>query len=1106
MRKILTLISLLVLNFMVATAQTRTITGKVTDENGGAVEGASVIIKGTRTGTAAGPDGSFKISAKPGDVLVISAVNFTSKEVPISAESNYNVTIQRTAGTINEVVVTALGIRRTRNQLPYAAQQIVGEDISRTRSVNVGSSLSGRVSGLEIRQSNTLGGSTNIVIRGAKSLTGNNQALFVIDGIPFDNSNVNAQNQRSGRGGYDYGNAAADINPDDIESITVLKGAASTALYGSRGANGVIMITTKKGRRGLGITINSGIILGKIDKKTFTTYQKQFGGGYGQYYEDPSGYFLYRDPNQGFAPAYITDADGNIVDWLPSGALVVPMSEDASYGAPFDPSQMVYQWDAFVDSSSPNFGKSRPWVAAANDPTSYFETQRSFNNSVFIDGSTDKGSFKLGYTRTNDKGILPNSKITKDLINFSGSYNITPKLTASAAINYSRIKGLGRYGTGYDSKNPMTNFRQWWEVNVDVQELKDAYFRSASWGTPGRKNVTWNWSDPTDLTPIYWDNPYWDRYENYQNDARSRYMGYITLNYKVTDWLNILGRAGTDFYNELREERIAVGSIPASLLGELFGAAGEGSGYGRLERNFRETNYDLLINFDKNISKNFNLKALLGGNIRQNDLSSLAAKTNGGLIIPRLYSLSNSANPLLAPEEISSTLQVNGLFAGATFSYKDFLTLDGTIRRDQSSTLPKENNAYYYPSVSAGLVFSNLMKSATWLSYGKLRANYAQVGNSAPVFSTTDFYTINAPFGPSPLTSVALTKNNPDLKPERTKSYEVGLEASFLKSRIGFDFTYYNAKTVDQILPLPISRATGYNSKFVNAGTIENKGVELSVYGSPIRTQDLSWTINLNWTRNRNKVTELIGETDNLLLASFQGGVSINATLGQPYGTIRGSNFVYTNGQKTVDPVTGRYLISETSNEVIGNANPDWIGGIQNTVRYKNLALSFLIDVRQGGDVWSLDLSYGLATGLYPETAGLNDQGKPLRGVAADGGGIIREGVTPDGKPNTLRVNTTNYGAFGYRYSPNAAFVYDASYVKLRDVTLTYSLPNKTIEKLAPFKGIDLSLIGRNLWIIHKNLPYADPEDTMSSGNVQGYQGGSYPSVRTIGFNIKFRF
>jgi hypothetical protein len=359
----------------------------------------------------------------------------------------------------------------------------------------------------------------------------------------------------------------------------------------------------------------------------------------------------------------------------------------------------------------------------------------------------------------------------------------------------------------------------------------------------------------------------------------------------------------------------------------------------------------------------------------------------------------------------------------------------------------------------------------------------------------------------------ATTKNNPELKPERSKSYEAGLEASFLRSRAGFDITYYNTRTVDQILPVAVSRATGYDRKFVNAGTIENKGIELSVFATPVKTENFSWTVNLNWTRNRNKVVSLFGQTDNLLLGSFQA-TSINATLGQPYGTIRGSNFVYdsASGQKLIygtdDPLGrgGRYVISSTSNEVIGNANPDWIGGIQNTLKYKDLALTFLVDVRQGGDVFSLDMYYGLATGLYPETAGLNDQGKPLRGLASEGGGIVRQGVTADGKVNTIRVNTVNYGAFGYRYSPDASFVYDASYVKLREVALTYSLPSRLIGKLQPLKGIDLSLIGRNLWIIHKNLPYADPEDIQSSGNVQGYQGGAYPTTRTIGFNLKLRF
>jgi TonB-linked SusC/RagA family outer membrane protein len=1085
MRKILSLLSVLILFGVSTLAQTRVVTGKVSDEvTGNPIPSATITEAGTRNAVKADDNGNFTISVNSSR-LTITAADHAPQTITATGNT-VNILLPRGSQQLQEVVITALGLRRTRNQLAYSAQQVTGEDISKSRSVNVASSLSGRISGLEIRQSNTLGGSTNVVIRGAKSLTGSNQALFVIDGVPFDNTNNNVANQRSGRGGYDYGNAAADINPDDIESITVLKGAASTALYGSRGSNGVILITTKKGRHGLGITINSGATVGEIDKKTFITYQKSYGGGYGQYYEDPSGYFLSRDIN------------GDGVD-----DLVVPMSEDASYGARFDPSLMVYQWDAF-DPSSSNFGKPRPWVVAANDPLTFFETPVSLNNSAFVEGGSDKGTFKLGYTKFTEKGILPKSKITKDLLNFSGSYNITSKLTVFALVNYSKIKGLGRYGTGYDSKNIMGNFRQWWEMNVDIKEQEAAYFRT-------RKNVTWNWSDPTNLKPIYWDNVYWTRNENYETDMRSRYQGYASLTYKFNDWLNILGRAGLDSYDEIEEERIAVGSIPSAIVGQVFGADAEPSAYGRFNRNFRETNYDLLINFDKDILENFNLKGLLGGNIRQTNFNSIAAKTNGGLVVPGLYSLSNSANPLLAPIEADQKIQVNAVFAGATLSYRDFLTLDGSIRRDQSSTLPKDKNTYYYPSVSIGFAFSNLMKTSPWLSYGKLRLNYAEVGASAPFASILDAYYINASFGAASLTSVgertATTKNNSELKPERTKSSEIGLEASFLRNRVGFDITYYNAKTVDQILPVAVSRATGYDRKFVNAGVIENKGIELSVNGTPVKSRNFSWAINLNWTRNRNKVTELFGEVDNLLLASYQGGVSVNATLGQPYGTIRGNNFVYNSaGQKIVTQATGRYQLSSTSNEVIGNANPDWIGGITNTVKYKNLALSFLVDVRQGGDVFSLDMYYGLATGLPIETAGLNDLGNPLRNTLADGGGIIREGVNEDGKPNTVRASGSNYGTYGYRYSPAAGFVYDASYVKLREAALTYSLPERMIAKMAPFKGIDLSLIGRNLWIIHKNLPYADPEDTMTSGNAQGYIGGSYPTVRSVGLNIRLRF
>ena len=1048
-----------------AYGQTRTVTGKVTDAQGRPVPFASVTIKGSNTGVAADENGNFSIQASPNSVLVFSASGYQGSELNIGTQTAVT-TLLSTQTSLNEVVVTALGIRRTRNQTPYAAQQVTGEEVNKTRNANFVQNLSGKIAGLDIRQTNTLGGSTNVVMRGIKSITGSNQALFVVDGVPYSNNNTNTVNQRTGRGGYDYGNAAADVNPDDIESITVLKGAAASALYGSQGANGVILITTKKNARGLGITVNSGITVGKIDKSTFATYQREYGAGYGAFYEDPSGYFLYRD------------IDGDGVD-----DLVAPFLEDASYGGKFDPNKMVYQWDAF-DPTSPNYGKAKPWVAAANDPTTFFETPVSSNQSIFIDGGTDRGSFKLGYTRNDDKGILPNSKIRKNLVNFGGTYNITQKLTASATLNYTNTQGTGRYGTGYDDKNLMTNFRQWWETNVDLTEQKDAYFRT-------NENITWNWKDPDDLTPNFWDNPYFTRYENYESDTRNRYFGVTTLNYKPLEWLNILGRASRDGFDEFQEERQAVGSVTTPS-------------YTRFNNSFKETNFDLIANMDRDLSTDINFKALLGGTINKRRTENIRATTNGGLIVPRVYALSNSLKTPNAPVEFDGRKEVHSLYAGATFTWRDMITLDGTVRRDQSSTLPEDNNTYYYPSVSGGFTFSKLLPTATWLSYGKVRANYAQVGNDAPIYSVYDTYLGIAPFGSNPQGSVAGTKNNPELKPELTGSFEAGLEMAFAKNRLGFDLSYYKSKTDDLITPVILSTATGYNSKFLNAGSIENRGVEASVYATPVKTTDFSWNINVNWSKNTNEVVQLFEGAENLVLADFQAGVSLNATLGQPYGTIRGSNYVYKNGQKVVNQANGRYLLSTTSNEVIGNANPDWIGGVNNSFRYKNLSFSFLIDTKQGGDIFSLDLFYGMGTGLYPETVGTNDLGKPSRDPVAQQGGIILPGVDPDGKPNTKR-RANSEGTLGYR-QPTAGFVYDASYIKLREAVITYSFPRTVISKLNPFKGIDVSLIGRNLWIIDKNVPYADPEETISSGNLQGYHSGAYPTTRTVTFNLKFKF
>ncbi|TWJ04589.1 TonB-linked SusC/RagA family outer membrane protein [Mucilaginibacter frigoritolerans] len=1060
-------------------AQSHAVTGKVTGKDDGLpIPGVTVSIRGTTTGTQTNIDGKYTLNVSDGAVLVFSFIGYSSQTLTVSGNT-LNVILSPSSQQLGEVVVTgALGITRTRNQQSYAAQQVSGEEVSKQRSDNFIDGLSGKVAGLQISQNNTMGGSTNVVLRGYKSITGNNQALFVIDGVPIGNENNNGSNQMQGGGGYDYGSPASDINPDDIESITILKGAAASALYGSRGSNGVILITTKKARKGLGIVINSTVSVGSIDKSTFPQYQKQYGAGYAQYFNSGN---IFGNPN----------------------AQVAPTSDDASNGYAFNPNLMIYQWDAF-DPSSPNYGKATPWVAAKNDPTTFFINPVSSDQSILITNGGDNGTFKLGYTNSINNGVIPNSNLTKNLVDFGATYNITPKLIVGANLSYYNTNGKGRGGTGYDgnnsdNRNVMTNFRQWWEVNVDVQELKAAYNRTQS-------NISWNMADPQDgnTSPAYWNNPYWVVDHNYETDSRNRYLGNINLNYKVTPWLNIMGRTSLDTYSELDEERYDVGSIGVPY-------------YSRYNHDYSETNFDLLATVNKNISKDFNLKALLGGNIRKDYDNSILAQTNGGLIIPGLYSLSNSLNTPLAPGEYDAKKEVDGVFAGATLTWKNMLTLDGTLRRDVSSTLPANNNKYYYPSISAGWVFSELLKQYNWLSYGKIRANYAQVGSDAPLYSVNDTYVIFPPFGANPQTYNNPTKNNSDLKPEQTKSKEIGLELAFFKSRLGFDGTYYETNTFDEILPVNVSGATGYNFKYLNAGNVQNKGIELSLNGTPVLTQNFNWKITLNFTAAKNKVTALYTdatgqEASNLELASFQNGETLNAPLNQSFGTIRGTDYVYNSkGQKLIyetGPNAGQYEITPNSNNNIGNTNPNWTGGINNSFTYKSFTLSFLIDIRKGGSVFSNDLAYGLADGIYPLTAYTNDLGKPVRNTLADGGGMIRPGVYPDGQPNTTRVTAYNYGDFGDGSGllPLKAFVYDASYVKLREALIGYTMPQSVIDKWAPVKELTFQLIGKNLWIIHKNLPYADPEDGLSAGNLQGIQEGSYPTTRTISLNVKVRF
>jgi TonB-linked SusC/RagA family outer membrane protein len=1065
--KILTLI--LAFAVQMTFAQEQKVTGNVTDEDGLPLPGVNIIIKGTSTGVQTDFDGNYAIAASQGDVLVFSFIGLQKAEYPVGASNTLNVTLKADAAQLDEVVVTALGIKREKKSLGYATQEVDGSEVSDVPSTNFMNSLSGKVAGLKIKASGTMGGSADVVIRGSSSLTGNNQALFVVDGTPINNDNSNGGNQATGRGGYDYGNAAMDINPEDIASMNVLKGAAATALYGSRAANGVIIIETKKGskRKGLGVTVNSSITTSHVDRETLPKYQDQYGAGYGAYYDSEDGYFL----------LYDIDGDGNLDE-------TTPFTEDASFGGKFDPNRMIYQWNSIYPQLD-TYQQATPWVAAEHTLNDIWETGVTTINSVALDGGTDTSSFRLGVTNLSEDGALPNASIKRNTIKFSGTQDLSDKFSAGANFTYTRTDGKGRYGTGYDALNIMQSARQWNQRNVDLYEQRDAYFATG-------QNITWNANGPDNLTPIYFDNPYWTRYENFQTDNRNRYFGNFNLNYDINEIFNVVGRFSFDSFDELREERINVGSVDVA-------------NYTRTNNRAAEFNYDVILGFNKDITDDLNLDGNLGVNLRRNYNETIIASTNGGLNAPSFYALSNSAGPLNPPFEYESTAMRDGIYGRLSLGYLNTYFVEGTMRRDRSSTLPASQGAYYYPSISSSVLLSNIIE-ADWLNFMKFRANYAEVGNDTDPYRVFNTYRVTTPFNGQGYASNNLTKANPNLKSETSASYEVGLEAKFLNNRVGLDVSAYRTRTTDQITPVPVSNATGFNTVLLNAGTVQNKGLEVSMNLTPVKTADFAWNMNINWAKNVSEVIELTEGIENLQLASFQGGVSVNAAPGQPYGAIRGSDYVYDDNGNRVVNAGGYWKRTPSNNNIIGNVQPDWTGGVSNNLKYKNISFDFLIDVQKGGDIFSLDTWYGYGTGIYDQSVGINELGNPIRNTLANGGGVILEGVKEDGTPNDIRARTDYFGnPYGWARNANKGHIYDASFVKLREASIAYDFSDKVLDA-TPFTKASISVIGRNLWIIHKNIPYSDPEAGLSSGNFQGYQSGAYPAFREIGASVKFNF
>ncbi len=1075
---------LLIFLYSVLYAQTKTITGKIIDSKGNPQSGVSVTIQDSSETVYTNELGEFTIKAEPGQTIQIISLDNEEASFIVSSQNHYEIKLTASIQVkeLKEVVITALGIKREKKSLGYSSQQLDEAQINTSPTDNLLNNLSGKIAGLDIKMNSNFGGSTNALLRGIRSLTGNNQPLILLDGVPIKNTNLNTNYAESGNNGYDFGSSIADIDPNNIESVNVLKGAAATSLYGSDAANGAILITTKKGKKGqgLGITLNTSVSVGEIDKKTFPKYQKQYGGGYWGPYS-----FYNRDMN----------GDG-ILD------LVSPTEDDASYGVAYDPNLLVYQWNSFVP-GNPNYGKATPWVAAKNDPSKFFQNSVAFVNSINLNGGDNKNSYNFTYTNNNETGIMPNSTLNKNMLNGNFSRNFSDNFKASAFLTFTNQSVTGRNSIGY-LDNLLSGFRQWWPLNVDILEQKQEYFRD-------NQNVTWNMSDPLngDYSPSFWNNPYWDRYQNYESDSHTRVITGTSLSYDVTKDFNLLGRVTIDYSTDKQEVRKAVGSHA-----EIFGIRRneESSGYWLFTQDQLQQTYDLIGSYNLRINSKIGAKLLGGGTFMASKLNNLDASTTGGLIIPNLYTLSNSyAEPASIQSEIH--YQKSGLYAQASFDYNRLWFLEGSYRWDRSTALPSKNNSYGYFSIETSLIFSDLIK-APWLNFGKVRASYAEVGND-PIPGRLGYKIIGSTLATGYPTGYNSTiyEDFDNLKPERTKSWELGMEASLLKNRISLDVSLYKTNTTDLLYTVPQSTSTGYAYSFINAGETENKGVEVFLALTPLKSRNFEWKIAANWSKNKNKVVSLNEGRDNLQLALFQQ-TTLNATVGQAYGSLIGTDYMYDpNGNRIVDD-NGKYVIAQ--NQVIGNIQPEWIGGIANKFTYKNLSLSFLIDIRKGGDLFSLDQFYGQSTGLYKNTIGLNDLGNPIRDPLIDGGGIILPGVKQVIDPvtnqvtyvkNNTPIDASTYGEVygGDGIYPQKEFIYDASYVKLREVSLSYALPSKYLEDTF-IKGAVFSIIGNNLWIIHKNLPDADPEAGMSSGNIQGFQSGVMPSTRIYSFNVKLNF
>lgn len=1059
-------------------AQVTTVRGIVTtEEDGEPVIGASVIVKGTSLGTVTDVNGRFELSGLPPSAtrLLISYISLMAKEVAIAPQ--VSVTLKSDTHLLDEVVVTALGISREKKALGYTAQEVKQNALVQGKDNNLLNSLSGKIAGVRITNTQGDVGSSRIVIRGETSIAGENQPLFIVDGIPVDNSQLNARSS-----GRDFKNAIADLNPEDIKTLTVLKGPNAAALYGARAAHGAIVITTKGGdkrQKGIGITLHSSTQVSFV--ATLPEFQNLFGQGAG-------GRF-----------SYVDGKGAGVNDGV-----------DESWGPRLDIGLLIPQFDSPLDADGNRV--ATPWVSHPNNVRDYFRMGISTNNGISVARGDDKYQFRVGYNYEKQVSIVPDAGTNKTNISLNTDYHLAKWIVVGATANYivytapSLPGSATPSGSNVRSNSPMLQFL-WFGRQVDTNSLKADYTRN------------WNSS--------YYDNPFWSASYNTQSQERHRLIGDLHAEFRLTDGLNVRFRTSTDWYNDRRKSKVK------------WGSAGAGSPYGSYAEDaytVKENNTEVLATYIKQLNKNWGIDALLGFNVRNKQYEN-NYQAAPRLAVADLYTLTNSRDPLISSNDFYRLRQY-GLYGSIQLDYRRWAFLNITGRNDWSSTLPVDNNSYFYPSVTASVLLSEAFGwRSKAVNYLKIRGGWSQVGADANPYQLATVFTSETAFNGNPLQSSSTIGMNPNLKPEKTSSIEAGFEAAFWDNRLCLDFTYYKTDSRNQILKLATTAASGYTSQVRNAGHIRNRGYEIQLGAVPIQTsKGFRWNLDLNYGANSSKVVKLDDEGLITSYRLYSSGIQILASVGEAYGTLFGTSYVRdANGNVVVD-ANGLPKIS-TTNKTLGKFTPDWTGGISNTFSYRSLSLSFLIDASVGGSIFSNTNKTGKYTGVLANTLSGRDAEhgglwyytdamgnnvrlpeSPSYSVSSDGlyyaqvngqstrvyqDGIMVEGVTESGSKNEEVVSAEKY--YHRIYSIAEANVYDASYVKLREVALSYRLPRLWTQKLH-LQEASVTLTGRNLWTIYKSVPNIDPESALTTGNAQGVEAYSLPTTRSFGVNLSVKF